>query len=336
MRRLIVPIMILCMIACGDDTSGNRADDTCPKIEQPAIDRHAYIPSDAVKMTPSMDFNPPVLHLVDEYEQPEPLDEAINTAGAEDSAFFANDADTLYFWFTPDVDVPPEDQALDPSTGIFRSVRNNGSWSAPEKVWVFDVASLEGCAYVRGSTIWYCAAVCGMSGLHHFYSRYEDGGWTNGELDRVLNQPDYQIGEFHINADGTVIYYHSDRTDGMGNRDLWKVEKSGNEWGVPVNLTALNTEFNEGYPFVSQDGNELWFTGDSRIDVNPPLGQPDYFGAIFRSKKEGGSWGEPVEVVSQLAGEPTVDSEGNVYFTHHYYENDQMIEADIFVIRRKH
>jgi hypothetical protein len=65
------------------------------------------------------------------------------------------------------------------------------------------------------------------------------------------------------------------------------------------------------------------------------MGQPDYFGAIFRSTKDGDSWGEPVEVVSQLAGEPTVDPEGNVYFTHHYYVNDQMVEADIYVIRRK-
>ena len=63
-------------------------------------------------------------------------------------------------------------------------------------------------------------------------------------------------------------------SDGMGGRDLWKVEKGGNEWGAPVNLTSHNTEYDEGYPFVSHDAKELWFTGDSRIDVNPPMGQP--------------------------------------------------------------
>jgi hypothetical protein len=32
-----------------------------------------------------------------------------------------------------------------------------------------------------------------------------------------------------------------------------------------------------------------------------------------------------------LAGEPTLDSMGNVYFVHHYYRGDEGIEADICV-----
>jgi hypothetical protein len=339
--RLLIPIIIvLFLIGCGD--TGNGDDDQatgdangvdCTQIEQPIIDRNDYIPSDSVKMTPATDPTPPVLHLTDEYDPPVPLDSTINTAGGEDSAYFAADADTLYFFFTPDVDVPVEEQVTDPSTGIYRSVRNGNGWREPEKVWVFDIVSLEGCACVQGNTIWYCAAVCGMTGLHHFYSIYEHGAWTNGELDEVLNHPDYQIGEFHITADGGAIYYHSDRTDGVGGRDLWLIEKSDDQWGPPINLTTLNSGYDEGYPFVTADGKELWFTGDSRIDNVPPLGTPDYFGAIFRSQKIGDNWGPPVEVVSQLAGEPTVDTEGNVYFTHHYYVDDRMIEADIYVIR---
>ena len=100
-------------------------------------------------------------------------------------------------------------------------------------------------------------------------------------------------------------------------------------------MTALNTEYNEGFPFVTADGNELWFSGDSRIDVAVPLGAPDYFGAIFYSTKQGESWSAPEEVVSELVGEPTVDPQGNVYFTHHYYVDEQRIEADIFVLNRK-
>ena len=37
-----------------------------------------------------------------------------------------------------------------------------------------------------------------------------------------------------------------------------------------------------------------------------------------------------------LAGESSMDMYGNVYFTHHYYENDTMLEADIYVAHRKH
>ena len=40
-------------------------------------------------------------------------------------------------------------------------------------------------------------------------------------------------------------------------------------------------------------------------------------------------------MISTLAGEATIDRDGNVYFTHHYYENDKMIEADIYVAMKK-
>ena len=40
-------------------------------------------------------------------------------------------------------------------------------------------------------------------------------------------------------------------------------------------------------------------------------------------------------IVSQFAGEPTVDWQGNLYFVHHYYEEGKMIEADLYVAYRK-
>jgi hypothetical protein len=332
---LISIFIVFWLLACGDEGADDGRRDACQLIEQPSIDRQDYIPVDALKMSPDEDPTPPVLHLAEMFHQPVPLNSTINTAGAEDSAFFAADTDTLYFWFTPDVKVAAEDQALDPSTGIYQSRRQAEEWQSPEKVWLFNTVSLEGCACVQGNTIWYCAAVCGMTGLRHFYSVYESGNWLSGQLSEILNRTDYEIGEFHVTSDANEIYFHSARAGGHGGNDLWKIEKTAAGWGDPVPLTSLNTAFDEGFPFVTADGTELWFSGDSRIDVALPLGTPDYFGALFYSIKEGDSWGAPVEVVSQLAGEPTVDSAGNVYFTHHYYVNEEMIEADIYVLRRK-
>lgn len=326
--------MVLCLLSCGDD-GGVDDMDACQQIEQPAINRNDYIPMGAVKMSLDDDATPPVLHLTEMFDNPVPLNSTVNTAGAEDSAFFAAGTETLYFWFTPDVTVAVEDQVVDPSTGIYRSQRQGDGWQAPQKVWLFNIVSLEGCACVQGNTIWYCAAVCGMTGMHHFYSEYEDGRWSSGQLSNILNQTDYGIGEFHVTPDGSEIYFHSSRSNGQGGNDLWVIEKTAAGWGDPVPLTALNTEYDEGFPFVTADGTELWFSGDSRIDVALPAGTPDYFGAIFYSTKAGDSWSAPVEVVSELVGEPTVDPQGNVYFTHHYYVDEQRIEADIFVLNRK-
>jgi hypothetical protein len=93
-------------------------------------------------------------------------------------------------------------------------------------------------------------------------------------------------------------------------------------------VAAVNTENGEGWPYLSEDGTELWFT---RHNVNGvPLG-------IFKSVKVGGQWQTPQLVVSGLAGEPTLDRAGNLYFVHHYYDDsaNKIWEADIYVCRRK-
>jgi hypothetical protein len=57
--------------------------------------------------------------------------------------------------------------------------------------------------------------------------------------------------------------------------------------------------------------------------------------AIFRSKRVNGEWQEPELIISQFAGESSVDSEGNIYFTHHYYKDGVMLEADIYIAYKK-
>jgi len=44
-----------------------------------------------------------------------------------------------------------------------------------------------------------------------------------------------------------------------------------------------------------------------------------------------GKW-QPAElIISPLAGEPSIDASSKIYFAHHFFENDQMLEADIYV-----
>ncbi|MDY6867387.1 MAG: hypothetical protein SVT56_05715 [Chloroflexota bacterium] len=57
--------------------------------------------------------------------------------------------------------------------------------------------------------------------------------------------------------------------------------------------------------------------------------------AIFRSLRKSDSWSALELILSQFAGEPAVDSTRNIYFTHHFYEDGVMIEADIYVAYKK-
>jgi hypothetical protein len=294
----------------------------CAEKEVQTPERESKIPAGALKMTPETDASPPVLHS-DEYEDPVPFD-AVNTAGAEDSPFIPADRDEIYFFFTPDTRVPAEKQLLDGVTGIYVSKRNGGVWSKPERVVLQKSGklSLDGCEFVNENMIWFCSAREGYTGIHWFSAEYADGKWSNWKNSDF--DPAYEVGELHFSRDWNDVYFHSSREGSNGSQDIWVSRKSGGKWQEPQNVAAVNSAENEGMPYLTPDGNELWF---HRWHKGTP--------AILRSRKLGGVWQEPEMIISQFAGEPTLDSEGNLYFVHHYYKDSKMIEADIYVAYKK-
>lgn len=131
-------------------------------------------------------------------------------------------------------------------------------------------------------------------------------------------------GELHISSDDTELYYHSARPGRNGKTDIWVTRKGNDEWQIPENVAAVNTEEDEGMPFISQDGTELWF--NRRYQGSP---------AVFRSRRVDGFWSEPELIISWFAGEPSLDNAGNIYFVHHFHKDGNMIEADIYVAKKK-
>lgn len=211
-------------------------------------------------------------------------------------------------------------------SGIYRSRQVSGAWSTPERVWLNDDLSLDGCPTLWGTTLWFCSARAGGLRVLDMYTAERRGerfeGWTS--VGQTLSQQ-YELGELHLTAGGDEIYFDSSRAGGKGKKDLWVTRRVGGQWQPPVPVEALNTEGDEGWPFVSEDGNELWFT---RM-----MGSP----AILRSIKVAGAWQAPEIVPSPLAGEPTLDRQGNLYFVHHYFDDakGQLLEADLYFCRRR-
>jgi hypothetical protein len=288
-------------------------------LSYPSISRESKIPSLAEKITPETDAHPPILYS-DEWNDPIPLPYTINTAGAEDSPFITPDGTTLYFFFTPDVTVSVEKQLLDNVTGIYVSTQQNGTWNNPTRVWLQDPGklSMDGAEYVSGTTIWFASAREGYTGIHWFTATFRDGhwcDWKNADFPENL-----QVGELHFLKNGSEVYFHSNRTGGQGGLDLWVSEKRNGTWQEPSNIVEVNTQRDEGWPFLTQDGNELWFTRDY---------------GIWRSVKHNGVWQPAQLILSPLAGECSLDNNGNIYFVHHYYRNDTMLEADLYIATRK-
>jgi peptidoglycan-associated lipoprotein len=119
------------------------------------------------------------------------------------------------------------------------------------------------------------------------YSSKKDtsGKWGTPVAFKYNMVNEYSVGDPFISTDGQSLYFSSNRPGGKGGTDLYVCQKTdAGDWGLPVNLTEVNTEGNERSP--SFDGNNnFYFSSDGRVG----MGGLD----IFSAKLIGGKISEP-------------------------------------------
>ncbi|MEO8762213.1 MAG: OmpA family protein, partial [Bacteroidia bacterium] len=105
-------------------------------------------------------------------------------------------------------------------------------------------------------------------------------------LDTTINEKIFQ-NHISISKDGKTIYFSSEHKDGLGGLDIYKLEKQADgTWTKATNLgNVINTDENDGSPFISEDGKTLYFSSKGH----------NGFGGydIFKSTFNGTSWSEP-------------------------------------------
>lgn len=72
-----------------------------------------------------------------------------------------------------------------------------------------------------------------------------------------------------ISPDGKILFFASTRDGGFGGIDIWfaKINSDGS-FGDPINLGAsVNTPMDEVSPFITNDGNKLYFSSNGRESV---------------------------------------------------------------------
>ncbi|WP_224999643.1 carboxypeptidase regulatory-like domain-containing protein [Cesiribacter sp. SM1] len=83
---------------------------------------------------------------------------------------------------------------------------------------------------------------------------------------------------FHpaVSADGRLMFFVSDRTDGLGGTDIYYSVLQDGEWSEPVNAgPKVNTPGNESFPVLQES--KLYFSSDGRIG----LGRLDIYEALL-------------------------------------------------------
>ena len=277
-------------------------------------------------MGPEADPHPPEVQAAG-WGEPVALPGSANTAGAEDGPFVTADGQTLFFTFTPDPDVPAEEQLFDGVTGIYLSRRQGDDWSEPERAVLADPGelALDGCPFLLGETLWFCSARQGnLRGVDLWTAHYRDGRFSAWASAGPRLNGDLQAGEMHLSADGSAMYFHADRPGGAGGLDLWVTRLVDGGWSEPENLGLVNSPADDSRPALSPDSSELWFT--RTIDGAP---------GILRSAWDGAAWSAPELILWPFAAEPSLDTAGNLYFGHHFIVDGRIVDADVYVAKRR-
>ncbi|GLB54204.1 cell envelope biogenesis protein OmpA [Neptunitalea chrysea] len=123
----------------------------------------------------------------------------------------------------------------------------------------------------------------GIGLVNLFKATMVDGQWDNVER-LSFNSDDYTSQHPALSDDGKTLYFASDRPGGYGASDMYKVSiNEDGTYGTPENLgDQVNTEANEGFPFVN-DG-LLYFASNGHLG----LGGLD----LFVTDIKGNSFGE--------------------------------------------
>lgn len=174
----------------------------------------------------------------------------------------------------------------------------NGKWSTPVLLPPsIDSPVNEGQGWVskKGDMIFFtrCPEEKGKQVKCGLYMAKKQGS-TWGVATRLpFNNDTVQFGHPTLSADGKYLFFTSRMSGGYGGLDIWKCtyDAKANVWGQPTNAgPALNTEGNEMYPTISDDGKKLYFSSD----YHPGMGGLDIFVA------EGGADGKFTKAVENL------------------------------------
>lgn len=125
-----------------------------------------------------------------------------------------------------------------------------------------------------------------------YYSEFHNDEWQEiKSAGGRINKPGSWESQPSISADGTTLFFVSDRPGGYGGYDIYKATRyNGGEWGAPVNLGPLiNSAGNEKSPFIHPDSKTLYFSSDGWMG----MGGYDIF---YTRLQDDGSYRKPMNL----------------------------------------
>ncbi len=209
----------------------------------------------------------------------ESFESPINTTDNEGTVSFTADYQEMFFTRCAN-----NDKYQDSRCFIMRSIYENGSWSIPERIKLFeDAANInygDPSISADGGTLYFSADHPDGWGGHDIYisERQPDGWSTPRLLGRTINTSGNERFPF-INED--TLYFSSDYLPGMGGLDIFRTYKMGNrKWSPAYNLKAP----------INSGSDDFAYIVDPRVNKDKDVLQVGY----FTSTRESGIGGDDI------------------------------------------
>ncbi|MBE9511348.1 MAG: PD40 domain-containing protein [Bacteroidetes bacterium] len=223
-------------------------------------------------------------------------------------------------------------RALQFFDGVFFSEKVNGTWSNPIDL-SFQLGvdeDLYPCALSWDGTTLYLYKLDNYVG-NIYISHYSNGMWSRVEkLNENINDK-YWESHACVTKDENTMYFTSNRKGTYGGLDIYRSEKDSlGEWGPAVNLGPnINTEYNEETPFITEDGQTLFFSSYGHFNTGG-------YDILYSTLLDSAKWSKPLNMGYPI-NTPDDDlfyapaKDGNFAY-YSQFTDEGMGERDIFLL----
>lgn len=240
------------------------------------------------------------------------LKSPVNTEYPEYSPFISFDGNSLYFTSRRPWDDNSTEEMRDPKfyqypEDIYVSILDaTGDWSEPKRL---DFCSPEvNEATIAVSTeetkVYAYQDVIGNGDI--YYSDFNSNKFSVLEhLDISGVNTDYWETHCSVTRDGSNIYFVSERPEGYGGRDIYRIVKMADgRWSEPQNLgPTINTPYDEESPFIAIDNKTMYFASNGPNSI----GGFDIFVTV---RDDMNNWSTPINL-----GYPINKTGDDLFFT---------------------
>lgn len=191
---------------------------------------------------------------------------------------------------------------------IFISHKINGEWSNPAGINSLNRPTHDACVGLSpdGELLFLYKPSKDLRTGDLYFSTFAGKEWMAPvKLNPPVNTDGYVESSASLSADGSTLYFSSDRPGGFGKKDIYRATKLPNgEWSNLVNLgPVINTSDDDDAPFIHPDGKTLYLSSKGHKN----MGGYDIFKSTYN--KEENSWSE-----TENLGYPLNTPDDDVFF----------------------